>query len=191
MIVEAKNIEGLVRNQQRAISAFFGAEVPAPSDRVLAVCEEIRQKQLWALELFFVPQLKLPEGVSFPGLKHPLSSVLYGWMREHYVDDDADMLPGQWIIWDTTRRPNNRDGKQMYPDTRRFKELLADLRERANGIEVPNYLSHVPKDSRFGISPDEIDGSKNLVAGEVAKILGLQEGEVSSTPNPCRFQLYR
>lgn len=189
MIVEAKNADAkkLVRAQEEAIFNFFGAEVPAPPDRLFVVWEKIRQEKLWTPEPFFVPLRRLPESVSFSGLKHPLSFVLYGWMREGLVDASADTLPGQWIIWDPTKRPNYKGGKQMYPDTRRFKELLADLRERANGIEIPDYLSHLRKDSRFGISADEIDGSKNFVAGEVANILGLQEGEVISTPSYAVF----
>lgn len=184
MAVETRNIdaEELVRAQREAISSFFGTEVPAPSDRLFVVCENIRREGLWTPEPFFVPQRRLPEDVSFPGLEHPLSSVLYGWMREGYVGADADTLPGLWIIWDPTKRPDYRDGKQMYPDTRRFKELLVYLRERANGIEVPDDLSRVPKDSRFGISADAVDGSKNLVAGEVASILALQKGETVSAP---------
>lgn len=186
MAVE-QDAEKLVSSQREVISAFFGTEVPVPSYRLFMVCEEIRQEKLWKPETFFVPQIRLPEGVSFPGLKRPLSSSLYMWMREKLVGDDADSLPGQWIIWDATRRPSYNEGRQMYPDTRRFKELLASLREREDGIEVPDYYAHVQKDSRFVISADEIDGSKNLVVGEIAKVLGLREGEIISTPSYAVF----
>lgn len=189
MTVETRNrdAEKLVRGQREAVSSFFGAEVPVPTDRLFVVCENIRRENLWTPEPFFVPLRRLPEGVSFPGLKHPLSSVLYGWIREGYVDADADTLPGQWIIWDSTRRPKYDNEKQMYPDTSRLREILASLRERQDGIKVPDNLRHVSQDSRFGISPDEIDGSKNLVAGELAGILGLQEGEIISTPSCAAF----
>lgn len=41
MTVEV-DVEELVRSQREAISAFFGAEVPTPSDRLSVVCERIR-----------------------------------------------------------------------------------------------------------------------------------------------------
>lgn len=120
-------------------------------------------------------------------MKYPLSSALYGWIREKSVDADADTLPGQWIIWDATKRPRYNEGRQMYPDTKRFKQLLASLREIEDGIEVPRAYAYVPKESRFAISHDEIDGNRNLVAGKIAKILALQEGEVISTPTSAVF----
>lgn len=189
MTVETRNrdAERLVRAQRAAISAFFGVEVPTPPDRLFIVCDKLRQEKLWTPEPLYIPYERLSEGRSLPGLKYPLRAALYEWMRQGYVDTDADLLPGQWVIWDPTKRPNYNNGQQMYPDTERFKELLADLRKRTNGIEIPDDLRHVPQDSRFDISADEIDGSRNLVAGEIAGILGLREGEVISTPTYAKF----
>lgn len=189
MAVEARNrgVEELVIDQRKAISNFFGTEVPAPPDRLFVVCDKIRKEKLWTPEIHYIPDRRLSEGSSFPGLEHPFGSALYRWMRDGLIDADGDLLPGQWIIWDPTRRPDYNNGKQMYPDTPRFREILAGLRDGEDGIEVPSDYKHVPKDSRFAISADEIDGSRNLVGGEIAKIMALQEGEVISTPPNAVF----
>lgn len=189
MAVETENrdVEKLVKGQKAAIAAFFGVTVPTPPDRLFVVCNKIQAENLWTPEPLYVPHEKLSEGRSVPGLTHPLGAALYKWMRQNYVDADVDLLPGQWIIWDPIRRPDDSNGYQMYPDTGRFKELLVDLRGRADGIEVSDYSRRTPEGSRFGISADEIDGSRNLVAGEIARILDLQEGEVISTPSYASF----
>lgn len=182
------NPEKLVAEQSAAISGFFGIEVPKPGDWLFEAAAKVRQAMLFSAEPFYLPRIQLAEGLSFPGLKSPLDPWLYDQIRAKRVDADADLLPGEWILFDVTRRPNYNNGTQMYPDRPRFKELLADLRDKGEdgGILVPDSYKHVPKDSRFAISPDEIDGSKAVVVKAVAGVLALQAEQIS-TPAYAAF----
>lgn len=184
MAVEV-DAEKLVKNEQVAIAGFFGTEVPAPTDRLFEVAETNRQQKLFNNpKILYVPRRSFPEGTTFPGQRVPMSSNLYRYMKEELIDADANSIPGQWMIFDTTMAEDYNGGKQMYSDTPRFRDLLADLRDqnREAHIEIPDYCKDVPKDSRFAISADEIDGSRKLVTMEVANILKLQPGEEVSTP---------
>lgn len=181
MMAVEQNAEKLVRSQSVAISGFFGVEVPKPDDWLFAAAEKIRQEKLFKAAPFYLPRRQLAEGANFPGLKSPLNPWLYDQMRAKTVDQDADWLPGEWILFDVTERPNYNDGKQMYPDMPRFKEMLANLRDQGQ-VEVPDSYKHVPKDSRFAISPDEIDGSKAVVAKAVAGILDLTAEQMTTPP---------
>lgn len=187
MAVE-QDAEKLAQRQIKAISGFFGAQVPKPSERLFVVSETNRKEKLLKTAPLYVPRIQLAEGVTFPGLTHPLDPWLYEQIKlstesSFTVDKDADWLPGEWILLDITRRPNYNKGRQMYPDTPRFKDLLADLRDKGSngGILIPDFYKHVPKDSRFAISADEIDGSGNVIAGAVSEKLALQEGEEITT----------
>lgn len=171
--------EKLARSQAEAISGFFGMEIPKPSNWLFETAEKIRQEKLLTVIPLYLPRRKLAEGISFPGLKKPLDSWLYTQIKDGKVAQDADCLPGEWILFDTTKRPNYKDGKQMYNDTPRFKEVLATLREQGQ-IAVPDYYKDVPKGSRFAISADEIDGNSAVVTKMVANILGLKSEQVST-----------
>lgn len=185
MAVEAKDAEQLARIQGGEVSRFFGVEVPQPGDWLFEAIEKIGKEELLVVAPFYLPRRQLVEGVAFPGLKWPLDRWLYEQIEAGKVAADADWLPGEWILFDVTRRPDYGNGRQMYPDTPRFREVLASLRKQGQ-IEVPDDYRHVPKDSRFAISADEIDGSSAVVAEAVAGILGLQAWQVT-TPSCSTF----
>lgn len=183
MAVEVLDPEKLAKSQAEAISGFFGMEVPKPDDWLFEVVEKNRQEKLFDVNKFlpfYLSRRQLAEGISFPGLKHPLAPWLYDQIRAGNVAADADRLPEGWMLLDLTERPMYDNGKQMYPDTPRFKEMLADLRERGQ-VAVPDYCRHVRRDSRFALSPDEIDGKKAAVAKAVAAALGTKI-EQATTP---------
>ncbi|OGE29484.1 hypothetical protein A2867_00755 [Candidatus Daviesbacteria bacterium RIFCSPHIGHO2_01_FULL_40_11] len=187
MTAEILDAEKLVKSQSEAISGFFGMEIPKPpkpDDWLFEVIERNRKEKLFdvnALRPFYLPRRHLAEGVSFPGLKWPLDPWLYIRTREGRVDADADRLPEGWMLLGLAERPYYDNGKQMYPDTPRFKEMLADLREQGQ-IAVPRSYRHVRKDSRFAISSQEIDGNKAVVAKAVAAILGSKTEQFSTPP---------
>lgn len=187
MAVEAIDAEKLTKSQIKAIVGFFGTEIPRPGDWLFEIVERNRTEKLFVdnLRPFYLPRRQLAEGVSFPGLKQPLDPWLYEQMRAKRVEADADWLPEGWILLDVTRRPNYDNGKQMYPDTPRFKKMLADLRERGQ-IAIPNDCRHVRADSRFAVSPDEIDGKTAVVSKAVADILGIEAQQVT-TPKYSTF----
>lgn len=128
---------------------------------------------------FYLPRRRLDKDVSFPGLKYPLGPWLYDQIRAGMVAADADWLPEGWMLLDLTERPGYDDGKQMYPDTPRFKEILADLR-KGGRVAVPDSYRHVQKDSRFALSPEEVDGEKAAVAKEIAAVLGTKPEQVAT-----------
>ena len=179
MAVEVLDAEKLAKSQAEKIACFFGAEIPEPGDWLFETAERNRQEELLAMAPFYLPKRQLAEGISFPGLKRPLDSWLYSQIKAGTVDPDADWLPGEWVLFDTTKRPDYNNGKQMYKDTPRFKGMLAMLRERSQ-ITVPNAYEDVPRDSRFAVSADEIDGSSAAVARAVADILHIQVEQVST-----------
>lgn len=182
------NTERLVLEQRLVVASLFGIEVPNPGDWLFEAEEKIREGRLFETKPFYLPRRQLAKGLSFPGLKSPLDPWLYNQISAKRIDVDADWLPGEWILFDVTRRPEYNKGKQMYPDTDRFREILAGLRDKGgnDGILVPSNYRHVSKDSRFALSPDEIDGSKAVVVKAVVEILGLQVEQIS-TPSYAAF----
>lgn len=186
MTVEARNAERLAVEQRLAIAGFFGAEVPTPPDRLLEVAEEIRKQNLFEAEPYYLPGRPLRSGLRIPGLKIPLNEWFFSQVREGRIAEDADMLSGQWVMLDVSRRPNYDNGKQMYSDDAGIGEILADLRGQGK-IEVPDYGRKIPRNSRFAISADEIDGKSGVVAKAVASILSLQSGEQATTPPYAAF----
>lgn len=185
--MSAKDVERLVESQRKAISDFFGLpippEIPVPPDQLFDVAERIRQEKLFIVAPFYLPKCRLVEAANFPGMKWPLNRLIYQAVRLGKMNQDAEGLPGEWILIDVTKRPNYDDGRQMYPDTHRFKDILAALREQGRIQESPDYIDYVPyhdvpKDSRFAVSADEVDGRKGFVAKEVAAILGLNAKQI-------------
>lgn len=182
MAVEVRDANRLAREQGDAVSRFFGMDIPKPEDwlfQAIAINEREELFPMDNLKPFYLPIRQLAEGVSFPGLKSPLDPWLYDQIRAKTVANDADWLPGNWVLLDVTRRPNYDNGRQMYPDTPRFREVLASLRGLGR-IEVPDKYRHVPMDSRFAISADEIDDRSGVVAKTVADTLGLEAGQVTT-----------
>lgn len=173
--------EKLVTAQKQAIAGFFGTEVPTPPDRLFRVLEKIKEERLFKAEPFYLPHRRLSEGSQYPGLTVSPSPWFYRQIREGRIAEGADLLPGQWIILDVSRRPNYHDGKQMDPDSSGLGDILADLRDQGK-IQVSGYYRHVPRNSRFAVSADEIDGESGFVAKAVASVLSLQLEEQVATP---------
>lgn len=186
MAVE-EDAEKLAKSQVEKASRFFGIEIPQipqPGDWLFEVVAKNEKEKLFdvnKLKPFFLPGRQLAEDVNFPGLKHPLAPWIYIRMRLGIVDKDVDWLPEGWILLDTTERPNYNNGQQMYPDTPRYKEMLATLREQGQ-IKVLDFYKDVNKDSRFAISADEIDGSEAVVSKAVADILKLDPDKITTPP---------
>ncbi|MDO8599866.1 MAG: hypothetical protein Q7R44_00430 [bacterium] len=158
----------------------FGAEIPAPSDRLFEVVEKIREKKLFKATPFYLPRYTLSADSQYPGLKVLPSFWFSQQIREGRIAESADLLPGRWIILDVSKRPNYGDGKQMYTDSNGLGEVLADLRDQGK-IEVPYYCRKVPRNSRFAVSADEIDGKSGVVVKAVASILSLRTEEQIAT----------
>ncbi|MBI2017982.1 hypothetical protein HYS92_02940 [Candidatus Daviesbacteria bacterium] len=181
MPVETRDVEKLVRLEGEKTSQFFGTEVPQPGVWLFEAEDRIKRDQLFKVAPFYLPQRQLVEGVTYPGLKWPLNPWIYEQIRNGNLDEDADQLPGAWVLLDVTPKPNYDNGRQMYHDTKRFKEMLAGLREQ-NLIEVSSEYRHISEDSRFAISADKIDGRGAVVARAVAEILGIQSEQVTTLP---------
>ncbi|MBI2329856.1 hypothetical protein HYU94_00495 [Candidatus Daviesbacteria bacterium] len=170
----AVDVERLVAEQRQAIAGFFNTEIPAPSDRLFEVAEINRQEKLFDDPIIlYALRRSFPEGVTFPGQRVPMGPVLYRYMSENLVDADANCLPGAWIMFDSTQRPDYDKGRQMYPDTTRFRQVLASV--RAEHPEISEHSYHIPPDSRFYFASGEIDGRGwEYITTKVANILKLQ-----------------
>lgn len=173
--------EKLVAAQRRAIARFFGAEMPNPPDRLFEVAERIRQGELFKAEPFYLPRRQLSAGLQYPGLTVPPSHWFFRQIKEERVAEGANWLPGQWVILDVSSRPDYDDGKQMYRDSNGLGEILEDLRDQGK-IHVPDCYQHVPRNSRFAVSADEIGGGRGFVVKAVTSVLGLHPDEQVTTP---------
>lgn len=83
------------------------------------------------------------------------------------ADVDGERKEVRIGVFETVARPDYTDGTQMYYSPRR--DPLADILLRGregNKIAVPDFVQHVPTNSRFAVSWDEIH---NYVAPETRK----------------------
>lgn len=157
-------------------------EIPRPSDSLLAVAEKIRETGLFKASIIYAPKCQLEEA----DLLQPPDPWVYEQIRIGRITADSGWLPGQWVILDVTQRPDYDNGQQMYPDASVFREMLASLRDQQK-IIIPDEYKCIPKDSRFAISPDEIDGSSSYVTKAIANILDLKPTEIVSSLSYLSF----
>lgn len=75
-------------------------------------------------------------------------------MANGRISEDATKLEDVLIAIDSTQKPDYNNGRQLYQNDP-FAPLLERLRKERK-IQVPRGLIHIPKTSRFGISPDEL-----------------------------------
>lgn len=199
MQAEALSLSQLAEDQKEKISDLFGVEVPNPPTKLFQVAEDLIATDLFTAEPFYLPRLRMSESFKIDGWKS-VDSWLYDRIRDGLINKDATLLPGQWVLLDTIKRPNTTrrkdsiedsdqyshlssdDDEPMYPDRPGFKEVLAKLRDRGE-IEIPNNYQSIPKDSRFGLSFEEIE---EHVTNAMAGIIGVDKN-IFSIPSYVAF----
>lgn len=165
--------EQLVGAARRELKTFFGQDimVPEPPAELFHTLERFAGLGIRGFEPQYLPQLQLREKDNFPGLKVKPGKWFWDCVKDGSIEKGADTLDEGWYLLDGRWKPNYRDGQQVYED-----DYLAPLMEnlRASGRIQP--YRYVPRNSRFGASPLEIE---QVILPEFAKQTQ-PEGEVSN-----------
>lgn len=123
-----------------------------------------------SLEAYHLSGVTLTQGSQVEGWTKKPENWYWEQIKNGKISPDAPKLPGSWVLLDNTQKPNYEDGKQMYKKDP-FGPLLAKLR-KDNKIQK---IKHIPEDSRFGISPDEL---RTIVLPEIANLMGVNKSQV-------------
>lgn len=167
----------LVSSEQEAWFRFLGhkVEISNPPPELSATLLKAHEIGWTQAEPHFLPKIELEQNSDFPGWTVKPEEWYWQKIREGKVARDAATLDGVWVIIDGSQKPQYADGKQMYENDP-FAPLLKQLREEGK-IQVPYWCKDIPKDSRFGISHDEI---RKHVNPAIATLLGVQPEQVGA-----------
>jgi len=146
--------------------------VAAPQELSVAMLKA-REIGWTQAEAHFLPRIELKQNSNFPGWTVKPEEWYWQKINEGKVAKDAATLEGVWVVIDGSQKPQYKDGKQMYENDP-FAKLLTQLREKGK-IQVPDWCRDIPKDSRFGVSHDEL---RNSVNPAIANLLGVQPEQV-------------
>ena len=147
-------------------------DIPTPPDDLFETLERGHREGFLGFKPYYYKETTFTNAAEFlgPGGDWILSNIQNG-----NIDKEAAHLRGMWVLTDSTPKPKDYNGgRQMYPSDR-LGAVLKELRDEGK-IEVPYWHKSIPVDSRFAVSPDEID---NLVVPEVAIILGADESQIT------------
>lgn len=148
--------EQLVLKEKDALSHFFGKDivVPEPPVELLSTLERFEELRVTGFEPHFLPEVVLKEKSAFPGWKVKPEKWFWQRLKDGSIEKAAATLQEGWYLVDGRTKPNYNDGKQYYENDGVIQATIHELRE-AGKIQT---LRSVPKDSRFGASPNEIEG---------------------------------
>lgn len=162
--------EQLVASESEAWKQFLGKEIniPEPPQQLFEAARLAIEHGITSFEAHFLPKLELKQNSKFPGWHTKPEEWYWQKIKEGKVAKDSARLPGVWILVDGTQKPNYNDGKQLYENDG-FGQILIRLREEGR-IEVPSSYSHVPRTSRFAVTPIEREAHFNQALAEVLNI---------------------
>ncbi|HEU0050770.1 MAG TPA: hypothetical protein VFQ60_01800 [Patescibacteria group bacterium] len=208
--IEAERIFGeIIVRESQALRKFFGEEIAIPPFPRQATKERILEWRRLGLELHYLPAItmaKIKRGskgkilevapIEFPGWKKKpgkryanqgISIDFFDKIKSGDLDSSALDLPGAWILVDTREKPSyvgNSD--QMYQNDF-LGPILEELNEKGI-IKQTRINTNEPlrADSRFGISPSELDDLR--VKKAIAKVMGISE-EYVSLPRAIEFNV--
>lgn len=163
----------LIEKEHEVLREFFGKEIPvvAPPSELF---ETLRVAEVEGfgriLEPIYFPVVEFKQDDKYPGWGVNPERWYWNQIGARRVNKDAAKLGGYWGLFDKSRRPNYDGGRQMFPEDP-LSPMLTKAR-REGRIAIPDFVKHVPKGSRFAVSPDEQD---RTVFPELTKILRLTE----------------
>lgn len=164
--------EELAAQRREVWQTLRKQEVELPQE-VKIVLERAKEKGIGNLKAYFLPELVFEENTDYPGWDVKPEHWYWEQIRNGNVDSDVPELKGMWVLVDTTQKPNYKDGKQVYSNDQ-FGNILAQLRKDKK-ITVPSDYKHVPQNSRFAVSWDELKGH---VLPAIAETLGVKTNQV-------------
>lgn len=162
--------EQLVASESEAWKQFLGNEINIPEtpQQLFEAARLAIEHGITSFEAHFLPKLELKQNSKFPGWHTKPEEWYWQKIKEGKVAKNAARLSGAWILVDGTQKPNYDDGKQLYENDG-FGQILLRLREEGR-IEVPSSYSHVPRTSRFAVTPIERETHFNQALAEVLNI---------------------
>lgn len=150
-----------------------GENIPYPPKDLIAALLKGRENGIESMVPHYFPKMRFTrENVfitihgkekkySHPEGWDPLGDYLFRLIESGSLSVDSERIPAQWILVDSTKRPDYDDRKQMYSDDP-FKPLLTRL--QTEGLISPAQLG-----SRYSISADQV---KEYVLPAIAEQLG-------------------
>jgi len=166
------DVSQLVEREREALRTFFGKEVSVdiPPAILLETLRVAEDKGFGILKPLYFPKIKFKQTDEYPGWKVKLRDWYWEKIIGGRVSNEAAKLGGYWALFDESRRPNDNESRQMFPEDP-LAPMLTQARERGS-IAVSDFVKHVPKGSRFAVSPNEQD---RTVFPQLAQILRLNE----------------
>ncbi len=167
-----------------AIREWRVKDIPAPPAALFEVLERARKEGFTSFEPFYEQRKQFKKNSKFPGRGIKPEDWFWQNIQNGNIDQDAAHLHGTWTLIDATPKPQYTDGTQMYENDERLGHILQIARSQGL-IKITDWTKHVPKDSRFGVSWDEIN---QTIAPEVAALLGVEKQQVS-VPREIEFNI--
>jgi hypothetical protein len=127
-------------------------------------------------EVIDYPNKRVTRNSRLTGVKVKPEDWFFDQIDAGTVAKDAATLKDTQVIIESAQKPSYRDGRQMYYEGNDpLGPMLMRLRQEGK-IAVPSWARSIPSDSRFGVSPREID---TYVIPAFAELIGVDPSQVS------------
>lgn len=145
-------------------------EVPEPPQELFETLESFAAQGIRRFDnVYYQPDLQLKENDKFWKKKGVVKPNPYFWqqIKDGNFPKEVNVLTNGWFIGDRRVKPMYQNGQQMYEDDY-LASYMAFLRGSGK-IQLYEHVKHVPVNSRFGASPQEIE---EVILPEFARISG-------------------
>jgi len=190
--VEILTSSQLIEKTREELHRKFAVEISVsePPALLLETHKVAEDEGFGFFEPLYLPRGEYREDSVYPPDWIKPESWYWEQIKTGMISTDAAIFAGTWILFDRSKRPDYKGGKQVFEDDRRLGDILANLRQEGR-IDVPGFVKHTPESSRFAISPNEQD---HAVFPELAKALRLQAQVIAGeaiirTPKAMEFNL--
>jgi hypothetical protein len=167
IVFGVENAPRLLKRAVNESNRFFAKDITALEvpDEFYKTYERLREIGLTRFEPLVLPQWTLLENDPlWEGKVKPEPRFWENQQNGNLKPESAILQQGVYLI-DGRARPDFQDGKQKYEDDGFMEEMLKGLR-RKGVIERDSYIL---EDSRFGVSPWEIE---EVILPELARAIG-------------------
>lgn len=150
----------LVQKEIEAWSRFFGlraftVSVPLPPKELFEVLNRVKARGITGFEPHYLPLIRFYNDNDYTGWKLRPGDSFWGDLSNKHIDEFSSTLDGNWILIDTTKKPDYIDHNfpEMYTHIYQndpLKNFLGKLR-REKKIQQGDVI---PEGSRFYLSWD-------------------------------------
>ncbi|HEU0050643.1 MAG TPA: hypothetical protein VFQ60_01130, partial [Patescibacteria group bacterium] len=188
----------IITRESRALRRFFGKEIHVPPLPPEITAEKIRDWETLDLHLHYLPREELVEinrddngtivtvqPKNYPGWKEKPQFRFFNLIERGKLPPESAHLFGGWVLIEARPKPAYDKGNQKYPN-----DFLGPVLEELNkkGIIKQTYNDRetlLDSDSRFGISPNELN--KRQVKKAIAQAMRIPGG--FSLPRAIEFNI--